>query len=174
MRSKIVLAAVAVASLFAFTLFHPIEARAGVHVNVGINLPALVFPAPPPVVVVPETYVYYAPDVNVDVLFYHGYWYRPYEGRWFRSGNYNGPWVHIVRDRVPGAVLHLPPDYRRARSAYKPVPYGQLRRNWRTWERERHWERAERRHERERREPRGREDRGWEERAHERGAHRGR
>lgn len=123
------------------------NADAGVHVGIGINLgpPAYVFSAPPEVVYVPGSSVYYAPDAGMDILFYHGYWYRPHEGRWFRARNYNGPWAFIDGPRVPSAIIGLPPDYRRV--AYRErIPYGRLHSNWRHWERDRYWDRD--RHER--------------------------
>jgi hypothetical protein len=61
---------------------------AEVNVNVGISVPPpprLVIPAPPPMFVIPRTYVYFAPDVDADVFFYQGYWYRPHQGHWYRS-----------------------------------------------------------------------------------------
>ena len=70
---------------------YPSGATAGV--NIGINVlppPPLAIPAPPPMFVIPRTYIYFAPEVDVDILFYHGYWYRPYQGHWYRSGTYNG------------------------------------------------------------------------------------
>ncbi len=108
-------------------------------VSVSVVLPPLVFAAPPPVVVIPETYVYYCPDVAVDVFFYHGYWYRPFEGRWYRASGYNGPWAYIAPRYVPDAVFHVPGDFR-ARE-YHRIQYGELHRNWRAWERDRYWER---------------------------------
>ncbi len=121
------------------------NARAGAGVNIRINLapPAYVINEPPPVVVVPGSYVYFVPGIQMDILFYHGSWYRPYEGRWYRGGGYNGPWHHISTRGVPSAILHLPPDYRRTRRAYGSIPYGQMEKNWRTWERERRWDKRE-------------------------------
>lgn len=110
-------------------------------VSVGINIPApplFVFPAPPELVVIPETYAYYCPDVNFDIFFYGGYWYRPYEGYWYRSANYGGPWVYI--ESVPSVLLHLPPDYRIITGGYRRIPYAEVHRNWRGWERDRYWE----------------------------------
>ena len=66
------------------------QSEAGVNVNIGVNLPAYRFAAPPEVVVIPGTYVYMVPDIDVDVLFYQGYWWRPYEGHWYRSGTIRG------------------------------------------------------------------------------------
>ncbi len=143
------LSLVAAGALFLSPAFlFPGKAGAGVHVNVGINLapPPLVIAAPPAVVPIPGTYAYYAPDVQAEILFYGGYWYRPYEGRWFRARSYNGPWGVVVTERVPTVLLHLPPDYRHGRAMYGPIPYGQLKKNWKTWERERHWDRHAERH----------------------------
>ncbi len=128
--------------VLAYGLFLLPKSYAGVHVNVGINLPVFAFPAPPPMVVIPGTYAYYAPDVDVDIFFYQGYWYRPYEGRWFRARGYDGPWLHIGPSRVPRVVVDLPPDYRHhVRPGYERIPYGQFRKNWRRWEREKYWDR---------------------------------
>lgn len=106
--------------------------------NIEINLPRLVFPAPPRVVVIPGTYAYYCPDVQTDIYFYHGYWYRPFRENWFRSGSYNGPWAYIATP--PAVFFELPPDYRRVTVEHRRIPYGDLHRNWRAWERGRYWE----------------------------------
>jgi hypothetical protein len=130
-----------------FVLYRPQCSMAGVNVNVGINipLPALVMPAPPEVVVIPGTYAYFAPGVDVDIFFYHNYWYRPYRGRWYRSFGYDGPWNFIPERRVPGVLLHLPPGYRHMPPGHERIPYGQLKKNWRNWEREEYWDRQQRR-----------------------------
>ncbi|MCL5022434.1 MAG: hypothetical protein M1497_03545 [Nitrospirae bacterium] len=118
------------------------RSSAGVHVNIGINipLPALVLPAPPSVVVIPGSYVYYAPDTDVDILFYHGYWYRPYEGGWYRARSYNGRWAYLPSSGVPRALMGLPHDYRGMSHGGRRIAYGQLTRNWKRWERERYWD----------------------------------
>ncbi|MDA8431823.1 MAG: hypothetical protein M0Z60_02545 [Nitrospiraceae bacterium] len=127
--------------VLAYGLFLLPKSIAGVHVNVGINLPLFSFPAPPPMVVIPGTYAYYAPDVDVDIFFYHGYWYRPYEDRWFRARGYNGPWVHIGQAEIPRVVVDLPHDYRRhARPGHERIPYGQFKKSWRRWEQEKYWD----------------------------------
>ncbi len=126
-----------IAAMFMLLLAFPGISLA--RVDISVTLPPLVFPAPPPVVVIPDTYVYFSPDVQVDIFFYQGYWYRPYEGRWFRATHYNGPWVFIAPRRVPYAVIHVPRDFRSHQ--YRRIPYGELNRNWRTWERDKYWER---------------------------------
>ncbi|HYA14249.1 MAG TPA: hypothetical protein VEF33_07915 [Syntrophales bacterium] len=105
------------------------------------HYPPLVIPAPPGLVVVPNTYVYYPPDVDVDIFFYHGYWYRPHHGYWYRSRSYNGPWGRIAVKRVPRAVYGIPPGFRHG-PMYEHVPHGEVMRNWRGWERDRHWDRG--------------------------------
>jgi len=101
-------------------------------------LPPLFVPGPPPMVPVPGVNVYIAPDVDADLLFYHGYWYRPYEGRWYRSARYDGPWGYVPGKRVPGALRSLPPGYRGRAVGQERIPHGQLKKNWRAWERDGH------------------------------------
>jgi hypothetical protein len=128
-------------ALLALTAGFAATSAARVDVNVGINvpLPPFVIPAPPPVVVIPNSYVYYVPDVDVDILFYHGYWYRPYQGQWFRARSYNGPWAHLPPHRVPPALVSLPPNWHMP-PGHQRIPHGQLKKNWNRWERERYWQ----------------------------------
>jgi len=121
------------------------DARVNVDIGVNIALPPLAFPAPPEVVVIPGTYVYFVPGIEADVFFYHGYWYRPYRDYWFRARAYNGPWVGMVSSRVPRVLVSLPPDFRHVPPGYRHVPYGELRGHWRAWERDRYWDRHEER-----------------------------
>jgi hypothetical protein len=79
--------------------------------------------------------------VDVDVFFYQGYWYRPHHGHWYRSKTYNGKWVYLSPKRVPRAVINVPPDFRQVPSGHRHIPYGDVRKNWRAWERDKHWER---------------------------------
>jgi len=113
----------------------------GPQVDVNAPPPAYVFPNPPEVAVIPGTYVYMVPDINVDILFYHGYWYRPYAGGWYFAPSYNGPWGYLDPVRVPRVLLQLPPNYRMVPPRYPRIPYGYLRRNWERWEHERYWHR---------------------------------
>lgn len=125
-------------------LSHPNGATAEVNIHVGISVPPpppLVIPAPPPMFVIPRTYVYFAPDVDVDIFFYHGYWYRPHQGHWYRSQSHNGKWVYIAPKRVPSVLVNLPPDFRRVPPGHRHIPYGHLKKNWKTWERDKYWER---------------------------------
>ena len=133
---------VIVALLFVLTGTATQSEAMGGRVNIGINLPAHRFAAPPDVVVIPGTYVYMVPDTNVDILFYEGYWWRPYEGRWFRSRDYNGQWNYIETASIPRGLRALPQDYRhRISPRYERIPHRDLQRNWQKWEKEKYWDR---------------------------------
>jgi hypothetical protein len=111
-------------------------------VSVGVTIgapPPFQIAAPPPVVVIPGTYVYMVPDIGADVFFYGGGWYRLHEGRWFNGRGYNGPWAYMPGSRVPGPLLQLPPDYRHMPGGRR-IPYGELRKNWAGWQRNHYWE----------------------------------
>ena len=119
-----------------------------VDVNVSIGLPPpIMFAAPPALIVLPETYVYVVPDVDVDIFFYNGWWWRPWEGRWYRSRHYDSGWARY--GSVPSFYRGIPSgwrnDYRDHRWGerqwdYQPIPHEQVQRNWSTWEKSRHWE----------------------------------
>ena len=74
------------AILLALAMVVPIPAMAGVSINIGIPLPPPIpFAAPPSVIVMPETSgVYVVPDVDADLFFWDGFWWRLWEGRWYR------------------------------------------------------------------------------------------
>jgi len=134
--------------LLASALVFSVPAMAEVNVGISIPLPPLiVFATPPEVVVIPETYVYAVPDVDADIYFYNGWWWRPWEGRWYRSRHYDSGWVHY--QRVPTFYGRIPSgwrdDYRDHRWGGRPwnhqrIPQQQLQRNWSSWEKNRHWE----------------------------------
>ena len=79
--------------LLALVIVVPIPTMAAVNINVSIGLPPpIVFAAPPEVIVIPETYVYVVPDIDVDLFFWNGWWWRLWEGRWYRSHYYDRGW----------------------------------------------------------------------------------
>ncbi len=141
---RLVIVALCAVALLAGEIY-PTKSNAEVSINVTIPLPGLVITSPPAMAVIPGTYAYFAPDVEANIFFYHGYWYRPYEGRWYVSAEYSGPWGYIAINRVPSVLINIPPSYRHVPPRYKPMPYGMVKRNWRTWENERYWDNYERR-----------------------------
>jgi hypothetical protein len=128
---------------------------------VYVNLPAIRFAAPPEVVVIPGTYVYMIPNRDEDILFFQGYWWRPYEGRWYRASNYNGRWSYIGPSRVPGGLRGLPLDYRqRITPEHERIAHKDVRRNWKTWEKQKRWDRHDEQSRTQSRAERGDNDRG--------------
>ncbi len=110
--------------------------------------PPIVFAAPPEVIVIPETYVYVLPDVEVDLFFWNGWWWRLWEGRWYRSRFYNRGWGYY--DNVPSFYFDIDPGWRRHyrdhdwyghRWNYERIPYPRLQQNWKGWQDNRRWER---------------------------------
>jgi len=129
-------------------VFAPVSAMAGVSVHIDIPLPPpIFFPAPPVPVVIPETDVYAVPDVQEDVFFYGGWWWRPWEGRWYRSHYYDRGWGYYRG--TPAFHRNIPPgwrdNYRNHQWNGRPwehqrVQHRDLQRNWQGWQRDRHWE----------------------------------
>jgi len=110
--------------------------------------PPIIFPAPPQVVVIPGTNAYAVPDVEDEIFFYSGWWWRPWEGRWYRSRYYDRGWNHYRH--APSFYSHVYPgwrnDYRQHQWRGEPwghrmVPYNDVRRNWRHWGRSGYWNR---------------------------------
>ncbi|MDD4091237.1 MAG: hypothetical protein PHQ63_01630 [Smithellaceae bacterium] len=134
----------------ALVMVTPVSAMADVDVKIGINIPLpppIVFPGAPEVVVIPETYVYAVPDIDADIFFYGGWWWRPWEGRWYRSRYYDRGWSYY--NQVPSFYREVPSgwkkDYRDRRwKGYewdqRRIPYNDAKKNWRSWKKNRYWE----------------------------------
>ncbi len=136
------------AMLLATVLAIPVPTMARTDVRIDVSLPPLItFASPPEVVVIPETYVYAVPDSEVEIYFFGGWWWRPWEGRWYRSRSYNSGWGYYRE--VPSFYRHIPSgwrnDYREHRWQGRPwnyqrISHRQVQGNWRNWERGRYWE----------------------------------
>jgi hypothetical protein len=136
--------------LFALLIAGPMPSMAGVEVGVHVSLPPLItFAAPPEVIVLPDTSdVYVAPDVNVDLFFWNGWWWRPWEGRWYRSHYYDRGWVYY--SHVPSFYFDIDPGWRGYYSHhdwyghrwnYQRIPTKRLQQNWKSWHKDQYWER---------------------------------
>lgn len=108
--------------------------------------PDFVIRSSPSLIVISGTYAYFVDGVEVEIIFHSGHWYRPHKGRWYRGRGYNGPWVRVERDLVPGFFRNLPPGYRKLSPGRERIPYGRLKKNWRRWEKERHWDKPKGKH----------------------------
>jgi len=136
--------------VLSLVIFAPVSAMAEVDVRVNISIPLpppIFFPAPPELVVIPETYVYVVPDADIDIFFYSGWWWRSWEGRWYRSRHYDAGWVYYRR--IPSFYSRVPSDWRRdyreRRWRGNPwdqhrIPHHDVEQNWRGWQRNKHWE----------------------------------
>jgi len=135
--------------LFALVIAAPASAMAQVTVSVGIPLPPpIVFQAPPAVIVLPDTPdVYAVPDVGVDLFFYNGWWWRFWDGYWYRSHYYDRGWVYF--NHVPRFYYDVDPDWRGFYKShdwhghpwnYQRITNGQLQRNWSSWHSSGYWQ----------------------------------
>jgi hypothetical protein len=106
------------------------SAKAEVNVNINIGPPVLVS-EPSEVVYVPRMGFYYVPGISYDVFFYNGYWWSPRGDRWYRAGQYNGSWVIVQRNYVPGLLFKVPKNYRSVYKNERPINYGQFKKQYR-------------------------------------------
>ena len=97
--------------LIAGALVSGVPAEAQVSVNVNVGPPPVIFAAPPRVVLVPQTPVYYAPDTSYNVFFYDGRYYSFHNGGWFLARSHGGPWAFVPVEHVPRHVVMVPPRY---------------------------------------------------------------
>jgi hypothetical protein len=145
---KLLIATMLLASL----LTMPIPAMTQVNVNITIGVPPpVIFQEPPDVIVIPDTnYVYAVPDINIDLFFWNGWWWRPWQGRWYRSQYYDRGWVYYRS--VPSFYFDVDPGWRgyhRDRNwyghpwYYERISQRRLQQNWKRWDENRHWEKRQ-------------------------------
>ncbi len=123
-------------------------------VRVAIPLPPpIVFAAPPEVVVLPETEVYVVPSVPEEFFFSNGYWWRPWNGRWYRSLYYDRGWAFWAGG-VPVWYRGVYPGWRENYRLgvwgghpwhYHHIAHHDLHDNWRNWHNTGHWNKPEHR-----------------------------
>jgi len=126
----------------------PFPTMAEVNIGIGISLPPIEFNGPPDVVAMPDTDdVYFVPDINLDMFFWNGWWWRPWEGRWYRSQYYDRGWAYY--DQIPSFYFDIDPGWRGHyrnhnwyghRWDYERIPYQNFQQNWNSWHNNRHWE----------------------------------
>jgi len=134
--------------LLAVAIVIPVQAMAEINISIGIPLPPpIVFSAPPEVIAMPETSgVYVDPDIDADLYFWNGFWWRLWEGRWYRSAYYDRDWAYY--DDVPSFYFNVDRhwrDYYRNRNwyghewNYQRIPYERLQQSWKGWQSKRSW-----------------------------------
>jgi hypothetical protein len=135
--------------LLVLMIIAPVQAMAGVNVNIGVSLPPpIVFHAPPDVVVLPDSQdVYVVPDLDIDLFFWNGWWWRLWSGQWYWSHYYDRGWTYY--GYVPSFYSHVDPYWRGYyknhnwygyRWDYERIPHQQLQRSWSTWHSNSYWE----------------------------------
>jgi len=102
MLRKMTLAAAVMAAVIGSAFL----AQAQVSVDIGIHLGS-----PPPLVVVPESRVMYAPSVSGNFFFYQGGYYVFSRGAWYMAPRHDGPWVVVAPEFVPRPLLVVPVRY---------------------------------------------------------------
>jgi hypothetical protein len=134
--------------LLALLLAFPMITMAQVNVRLDIAMPSpIAFAGPPVLVVIPGTYIYVVPDVSEDLYFYNGWWWRFWNGRWYRSRYYDSGWIYY--DRVPVFYQRVPTGWRNYYHEhrwegrewnYQRIPYEHLQHNWSGWQKSKYWE----------------------------------
>ncbi|MFA5323275.1 MAG: hypothetical protein WC373_11435 [Smithella sp.] len=129
----------------------PVSAMADVRIQVNIPLPPMiVFPALPQMVVIPDTDVYAVPDVEEDIFFYAGWWWRPWNNRWYRSRYYDRGWAYYPNP--PYFHKNIPSDWKNnyknhTWQGYRWEPqqksHRDIERNWNVWQKNRYWKKQE-------------------------------
>ncbi len=75
-----------------------IAAAGDVNVNIGWPPPLII--EKPRVVMVPETQVYRAPNLEFNVFMFGGKYYSLHNDRWFMTVRAGAPWTPVVVERI--------------------------------------------------------------------------
>ncbi len=138
--------------LMALVVVFPLRSMAQVGISVNIGLPPpIAISAAPDVIVLPDTDdVYVVPDLDIDLFFWNGWWWRPWQGRWYRSQYYDRGWVYYRS--VPSFYFDVDPGWRtyyRDRKwyghnwYYERIAHQRLQRQWQNWRSNRHWQKEQ-------------------------------
>lgn len=95
----------AAAAILLATVF---PASAQEYFDIDVDVPEY-----PQMVPVPDSPVYYAPNVDSNYFFYDGMYWDYYNDGWYSSPWYNGPWSIVDPIYVPTYVLWVPIRYYR-------------------------------------------------------------
>ena len=90
----------------AFLLAFALPAAAQEYFDIDVDVPEY-----PEMLPVPDSPVYYAPNVDSNYFFYDGLYWDYNNDRWYASPWYNGPWSYVDPIYVPTYVLWVPIHY---------------------------------------------------------------
>ena len=127
----------------------PLPTMAQVDMNVDIGLPPPVeFQGEPDMIPLPNTNnVYAVPGIDIDLFFWNGWWWRLWQGNWYRSQYYDQGWGYY--GYVPTFYYDIEPGWREYQDDH--AWYGNQRR-YESFDQQRPQARWQSRH----------NDRGWE------------
>ena len=104
-----------------------ISAPALAQIQVHVQLPSIVFPAPPPLVVV-EPGVQVVDNYDEEVFFVDGFYWHHNGPNWYRTNAYTGGWVLVEPRFVPQRIVfYQPGHFRRWHGS------DDQRREWKEW-----------------------------------------
>lgn len=138
MRTKIAVVSV----LLIMSLWIP-ALKADVDVNINVNLPLVQLKEEPVLAVIPGTYIYFIYGYDQDFFFFGGYWWRFHHNHWYRSSHYNGPWKIRKTKYVPLPLIKVPADWRKMTVVHSGFKYQEVKKNWKQWEKEKHWDKKQ-------------------------------
>jgi hypothetical protein len=123
-----------VMSIMAMGFWPPEVARAGelrIGMQVDIGHLGIQIGSPPPLVVVPRTYVYQAPSLPYNYFVYQKRHYLFHDGNWLSAKRHGGPWTVIALEQVPRSVRGVPVEYYRNKPGHwkqhGPPPWAEAR-----------------------------------------------
>jgi len=110
--------------------------------------PYVAFDGPPDTIVIPDTYYVYAvPDIQFELYFWDGLWWRLWNNHWYRSRYYDRDWYYY--HAVPGFYCHAFTGWRDSyrnrmwhghRWEYERIPHHRLKTYWKSWKNEKYWD----------------------------------
>lgn len=129
----------------------PTMAQVGVDVDVGLPPPPFEFEEEPYMMPLPDTNnVYAAPGIDTDLFFWNDWWWRLWQGSWYRSRYYDQGWGYY--GYVPSFYYDIDPGWRgyhRGRNwhgnpwGHEQTDYQRLQQNRQSWHNNQDWEREQ-------------------------------
>ena len=102
----------------ALALSLAVAAPAFAQARVVVDVPNILFPAPPRLVVV-EPGIQVVEDHDEEVFFVDNYYWHRRNGHWFRTATHNGGWVAVEAGLVPPRIVaYAPGRYRHWRGPH--------------------------------------------------------
>src|SRR5262245_36105821 len=98
-------------ALVVVALLASVAAAADVNMNINLGWPPPLIVEKPRVVVVPDSGVYRAPNLEFNVFVFGGKYYSLHNDQWFMTVKVGAPWTPVVYERVPAEVRAVPVKY---------------------------------------------------------------